>query len=252
MLAYSPLWEPLSSAVARIVLSGLAEPSAKSELASAIAERQVAIRVMVQSADPDVGSQVLGSGSVSAPKDLTDRDMDWSSSRPSAAWQTGPSTAEGSKPTWRWTPRPIEWVEVSTDDVTRIWCADGERFARRAAAQAGPIPDLPEWFSAMEAVTWIVSRDALVVSYADPERAAQRTYFVEHYMPNGERTEANDGAGPGLTLGWLDGLAAANAWTTTDTAVTEFMKSLKTGKSRSKGDLGTDGRTERHGYRRVA
>src|SRR5690242_2627887 len=89
-MVYLTEWEPLSAALARVVASGASEEQGRIDIANAIADRAVSLRVKVDQNDSDVGGRVLSGVNVTPPKYLAPADIDWLESRPLAPWPTGP------------------------------------------------------------------------------------------------------------------------------------------------------------------
>jgi hypothetical protein len=125
-LAYSPLWESLSEALKRIVLSGIGKTTAKDQLARAIADAQVKVRILVDPSYPEVGGRWLDGKRLAVPEELSSKDLDWELSRPFEHWETGPGNVEQYEGTWGWQARRVQRLQVSTSDVNMIWCSGGE------------------------------------------------------------------------------------------------------------------------------
>jgi len=117
------------------------ETQAKTEICQAIADRKIAIRVMMQKAAPDVGAQILRGGNVEVPPRLDPADLDWDKSRPFQPWNTGPDDSDPAQrylASWPWKPRSIEWIELSTADVVEVLCGGGASTNSDLLAQTLP------------------------------------------------------------------------------------------------------------------
>lgn len=92
--------------------------------------------------------------------------------------------------------------------------------------------ELPFWLTLMEAVAWIVSRQAQIVDYASPERNTIRSFVIDHVLPNGKRVSGEVELPPGISLLWLDLFAAQNDEepTPTDRAISELIGALRSGR----------------------
>jgi len=124
---YVPDWEPLANALKRVLAAGSKEQEAKADICNAVADKKIAVRVLVDESDPAVGGKTLSAPQVAVPSRLNPEAFDWVRSRPLSPWQTGPtSVVERYFPTWSWKPRGIALIELSTADVASVLC-DGTR-----------------------------------------------------------------------------------------------------------------------------
>jgi len=114
-LAYTPDWEPLADALKQVMAAGIIEDEAKTDLCRAVADRKIDVRVTIAAT-----GQVFWDGNVGVPPHLKPSDLDWVHSRPFAQWPIGPR--RGEHYTWNWSDRPIDLIELSTTDVSRILC----------------------------------------------------------------------------------------------------------------------------------
>jgi hypothetical protein len=120
-LPYNPEWELLANALKRVMAVGTEEQEAKADICNAISDRKIAVRVLVDEADRDVGGQTLYAPDVEVPLRLKPEDLDWRRSRPLAPWPIGPhSVVEDYLPTWSWRPRKIALLELSRADVVSV------------------------------------------------------------------------------------------------------------------------------------
>jgi hypothetical protein len=135
-MPYVPDWEPLAEAPERVMATGVTEHQAKADISNAIADRKIAVRVLVDESERDVGGQTLPVPNIGVPPRLKPEDFDWPRSRPLPAWQTGPtSVVEHYFPTWSWTPRKIALIELSTADVTSVLCISTNSIGALGARQ---------------------------------------------------------------------------------------------------------------------
>ena len=120
-MAYSPLWESLASVLKRVVATSISRKEAQEQIANAIADRAIAVRVTIDASAPDIPGWVLEGSCVGVPQQLSPKDFDWARSRPSAPWMTADMPFEGHVPSWLFVPRSIGLVEVLRADVSSIW-----------------------------------------------------------------------------------------------------------------------------------
>ena len=114
-MAYTPDWEPIAHALKRVMAIGMSEDEAKTDLCRAMADRKIDVRVTIAAT-----GQVFWDGNVGVPPHLKPSDLNWVHSRPFAQWPIGPRPGEHY--TWNWRDRPIDLIELSTSDVSRILC----------------------------------------------------------------------------------------------------------------------------------
>ena len=70
VVTYVPDWEPLANALRRVLATSSSEPDAKADLCNAVADKKIAIRILVADSDPDVGSKTLAGAQVEIPPRL--------------------------------------------------------------------------------------------------------------------------------------------------------------------------------------
>jgi hypothetical protein len=119
---YVPDWEPLATVLRRVIDGGSAEHQACVDICNAVADRKIAVRVLVATPARDVGGKWLWGGNLNVPERLAPDDLDWDRSRPLKPWPTGPTGPESIEALWAWVPRPIELLELSTVDVMYVLC----------------------------------------------------------------------------------------------------------------------------------
>jgi len=123
-LPYVRDWEPLPDVLRLVMAVGSQKQEAKVDICNAVADRKIAVRVLVHEAESGVGGRTLSDSSVSVPPRLTPQDFDWVHSRPLAQWETGPHSVpelvEGS--TWHWRPRKIKLIELFIADIASVLC----------------------------------------------------------------------------------------------------------------------------------
>jgi hypothetical protein len=136
---YVPDWEPLANALKRVFATGSKEQEAKADICNAVADKRIAVRILVDESDRDVGGKTLLAPHVGVPPRLNPEDFDWVRSRPLTPWETGPtSVLEGYFPTWSWKPRNIALIELSTADVASVLCGGAADHFDRAFASDFP------------------------------------------------------------------------------------------------------------------
>jgi hypothetical protein len=142
-MPYVADWEPLAEALKRVMATGANEHQAKADICNAVADRKIAVRVLVDDSERDVGGQTLPVPNIGVPPRLKPEDFDWTRSRPLTAWQTGPtSVVEHYFPTWSWRPRKIALIEASTADVTFVLCISTNSIATVGARQGSAMKRL--------------------------------------------------------------------------------------------------------------
>ena len=87
-MAYSPLWESLASVLKRVVATSISRKKAQEQIANAIADRAIAVRVTIDASAPDIPGWVLEGSCVGVPQQLSPKDFDWTKSRPFTPWLT--------------------------------------------------------------------------------------------------------------------------------------------------------------------
>jgi len=120
-VAYTPDWEPLANALTRVVAAGRLEGEGKIDLCRAVADKKIAIRVQIAANDIMRGKVFTGDN-IRVPPHLVPADFDWTHSQPVNPWLIGP--APGQHYSWieDWKNRPIDLIELSTDDVEKVLC----------------------------------------------------------------------------------------------------------------------------------
>ena len=140
-MPYEPRWETLAHALARIVRSGVDAAVARAQIASAIADRELVVRAVIDASDREAGGQIFREGHLGVPERLTARDFNWLLSQPIVDWETGPGFVErryfgGSD----WRRRRIGVLEVYVPDIDRIWFGDSKRSGNQGAGDTGGDP----------------------------------------------------------------------------------------------------------------
>ena len=125
MCGYTPDWEPIADALKRVVATGVSEDEAKTDLCRAMADRKIDVRVTIAAT-----GQVFWDGNIGVPPHLKPSDLDWVHSRPLTQWPIGPRPGEHY--TWNWRDRPIDLIELSTSDVSRILCGGNDTDRKEA------------------------------------------------------------------------------------------------------------------------
>jgi hypothetical protein len=115
-VAYTPDWEPLAHALKRIMKTGASEDEAKIDLCRAVADRKIDVRVRIAATDYAMRGRVFSGRNVDVPAHLDPRDFDWVQSRPLAQWSIGPKLGEHYSWISDWENRPLDLIELSTDE----------------------------------------------------------------------------------------------------------------------------------------
>jgi hypothetical protein len=119
-VAYLPEWEPLANALAQVVKSSVSEQQAKSDICNAVADRKIAVRVVVDKRHQLDGNRTFSGGNVGVPPRLSATDFDWTESRPLMPWPIGPMPGQHYAWVRGWEDRPISLIELSTADVRDV------------------------------------------------------------------------------------------------------------------------------------
>lgn len=120
-MAYTPDQEPIADALKRVSATGVSEDEAKIDLCHAMADRKINVRVRIAQSDNRFKGQVFSGPNVKIPVDLKPGDLDWSRSCPLQPWSIGPVGPQRYSWIGDWEKRPIDLIEVSTSDVSRIF-----------------------------------------------------------------------------------------------------------------------------------
>jgi hypothetical protein len=189
-MPYVADWEPLAKALERVMATGATEHQAKADISNFVADRKIAVRVLVDDSERDVGGQTLSVPNVGVPPRLRPEDFDWTRSRPLTAWQTGPtSVVEHYFPTWSWRPRKIALIELSTADVASVLSIGTNSIApvgRPGYARKRLADETRSQVSADEAVRKVgraMFRDNRIESLTVRERWLIERYIDKSYTP---------------------------------------------------------------------
>jgi hypothetical protein len=112
-------------ALNRVMVTGATEDEAKSDLCRAVADQKIGIRVRISAADYSMGGRIFANGNVGVPVHLKPSDFDWVQSRPLAQWRIGPKPGQHYAWLGGWENRPIDLIELFTNDVTEVLCRAG-------------------------------------------------------------------------------------------------------------------------------
>jgi len=200
-VAYAPDWEPLASALNRVVAAGATKDQAKRDLCLAIADGKIAARVRLAAKPHQPEIALLSGVHIDVPSHLSPKDLDWRHSRPGKPWPLaqilpGESVMMYISRAGHLVERTINLIELCTSDVTTVLCVTGTN-SNKESVRAGPDfksslgaktrgiadamsqlwPDgIPKGLSAKDrnkAITnWL--RDKGCSIPANPERAIQR------------------------------------------------------------------------------
>ena len=132
-VAYVPEWEPLAKALTRVKAFGGNEQQAKADICNAVADRKIAIRVVIDESHRLDGGKAFSGGNVGVPPRLDPADFDWARSRPFKPWSIGPMPGQHYNWLSGWEDRPISLIELSTADVNNVVSATQSRIHRMNA-----------------------------------------------------------------------------------------------------------------------
>jgi len=121
-VTYTPDWARLADALKLVKATGASEDQTKIDLCCAVADRKIDIRVKIAASDDGMRGQVFFDGDVGVPTHLNPHDFDWLQSRPLAQWSIGPKPGEHYSRIGGWKKRPLDLIELSIGDVTKILC----------------------------------------------------------------------------------------------------------------------------------
>jgi hypothetical protein len=121
-VAYIPDFEPLADALKRVMATGISQDEAKLDLCRAVGDKKINFRVRIAQNDDRFGGKWFPHRNVGVPSHLSTDDLDWSRSCPLKAWPIGPVGPESYEWVAGWKDRPIDLLELSTNDVSRILC----------------------------------------------------------------------------------------------------------------------------------
>jgi hypothetical protein len=105
------------------MVAGTSEDEAKTDLCHAMADGKINVRVRIAATDYGMGGQIFSNGNVGVPPHLRLGDLDWTQSRPLAEWRIGPRPGEHYTWIGDWENRPIDLIELLTDDVVSVLCS---------------------------------------------------------------------------------------------------------------------------------
>jgi hypothetical protein len=130
---------------------------------------KIRVRVRIASSDRARKGEVFTRPNVEVPQHLSPKDFDWERSFPRKPWPIGPSGPEHYSWVGGWKDRPIDLVELRTEDVKLVLCS----------AEVGPhVPDSQPGEAAPDeagsAITQPSSRRHYKVELA--QRAIQELY----------------------------------------------------------------------------
>ena len=200
-MAYAPDWEPLASAVNRVVAAGATKDQAKRDLCLAIADGKIAARVRLAAKPHQPEIALLSGVHIDVPSHLSSKDLDWRHSRPIKHWpiaqiRPGESVMMFISRAGHLVERTIDLIELCTSDVTTVLCVTrsnsinesvrgGPDFKSRLGAKTRGIADainelwhgkIPKGLSAKDRnkaiIDWLRENGCSIP--ANPERAIQR------------------------------------------------------------------------------
>ena len=121
-MVYTPDFEPIADALGRVMATSVSEDEAKTDLCRAVADRKIKVQVRIAQNDDRFGGEVFPDRNVKVPVHLSPNDLDWSCSCPLKPWAIGPVGPQHYTWIGGWKDRPIDLIELSTIDVSRILC----------------------------------------------------------------------------------------------------------------------------------
>jgi hypothetical protein len=165
MPRYTSPWKRLDDALVEAIKAGLSETNAKQDICSAITDRAIDFRVLVEleveddNGDPPgyrhISNQIrveerwLASRQVKIPATLKPSDFDWEHSRPKHEWNTtfnssidDPYPRIGTAPEYR----KIKLIELRTSDINKLF-SELHKQAKKPTFQAHEnqhVPGVPE------------------------------------------------------------------------------------------------------------
>jgi hypothetical protein len=120
-MAYTPRWEPLAAALARVVASGIEESQAQRDLLAAMVDGVIRFRVTIDRVR-------LHDGEMVQLDPIIDPDtIDWQASRPRQKWLVGPFLGK------RW--ESVDRIDLRTADVFKLLSTP---IADKAPPPSGP------------------------------------------------------------------------------------------------------------------
>jgi hypothetical protein len=151
-MAYSPEWERLSDAAARVMTAaGVSKEQAQTDICQAIADGKVKIRCQLKrhKTNKMTSKTVLEGNAFEIPTRIKPDDLDWEGSRPVNPWRIrrGSYAIPGD---W-----DLEWVELSGTHVTKVLCVAGRpseaaQPTRKTGARSRSRPKLESAHRAIE------------------------------------------------------------------------------------------------------
>src|SRR5262249_44120077 len=132
VVPYTPIWSPVAHSLGRGLANGVPGEGAELGLRRAVAARK--IRGLRRAApNHDRRGPLFYVPSLEVPVHLGPGDLDWSRSCPLRPWSIGPVGPQY----YTWTggrkDRPIDLIEVSSSDVSKILCGDLADIGRAGA-----------------------------------------------------------------------------------------------------------------------
>jgi hypothetical protein len=119
-MAYTPRWERLSDALARVIeATGLSQAEAQADICRAIEDGTIDIQgeLGTYMHGGTAGSTILQGNAFKVPKNLKAEHLDWVRSRPTGLWLV---QREAFRRPGHWS---LNWVELFRADVTSALCA---------------------------------------------------------------------------------------------------------------------------------
>jgi hypothetical protein len=183
-MIYVPDWETLSNGLSRIVAAtGASEGAARIALCQAISDKKIAVQAVVAKGEHWAGESVTGR-QLGVPPRLTPAAFDWEKSQPLTPWELGryPNDID-------WGARNIALIEVSTQDIRRIFPSTSH------TTEADQTATYKAWVAANEKGNTLPSRDDCLAhmrkTFPDIKRdrvwKLRNTFAPEEWRAHGRR-----------------------------------------------------------------
>jgi hypothetical protein len=113
--------------------TGVSEEKAKADLCRAVADGNIRVLVRIAETAREKRGYVLRGANVGVPYPLKPEDFDWEQSRPHQPWRVGPVGPQSyTDPYWSWERQQIDWVELATADIEKIFGTSQSKAKREA------------------------------------------------------------------------------------------------------------------------
>jgi hypothetical protein len=184
-MIYVPDWESIADGATRVAsMTGAEIDTARAALCSAIRDNKIRVQAEVAAGQDYAGLQMRGR-QLGIPAKFDATQIDWESSKPFAPWELGRHSDDID-----WGPRLIALLEVSTQDIRRIFPSEGH-----TTTEADETAALRPGFAANKKGGTLPSRDDCVAhmrkTFPDIKRPRvlemRKTYAPEEWRAHGRR-----------------------------------------------------------------